>query len=296
MVATLLIAFALPATAATIFVTFRPLWRNVEGPSEVGGTYKAITLHAVAFILVLYALALATLVDVRSVRSIAPRAAAFLTGLFFIGVGNLLPRTRPNLLIGIRTARVLDDRELWVQIHRTCGYVIVAFGTAVACASAFLSRQGIQTVVGTASVLGGIALPVSYWIYSTPRHMTAAERRARRLDTAVWMLRIVLALIFIVVGFVKIPGSIHPMWVRLFERIGFGQWFRYFTALTEIVGGMLMVLPSATWVATSLLAGTMVGALLVHIFVIGTGPQTVVVLALLAGIVAVSSYHHAHVF
>ena len=291
MVVALLIAFALPATAAVIYVTFRPLWRNATGPSEIGGTYKTITVHTVAFILVLYALALATLADVRGVRSIAPRAAAFLAGLFFIGVGNLLPRTRPNLLIGIRTARALDDRELWVQVHRVCGYLTVSFGIAVAYASAFLSRDGIQPVVGTAAVLCAIALPVSYWIYSTPAHMTAAERRARRLDAAMWILRIALALIFIVVGFVKIPGSIHPMWVRLFERIGFGQWFRYFTALTEIVGGMLMLVPSATWVATSLLAATMVGALLVHIFVIGTGTQTVVVLALLSGILAITSHH-----
>jgi hypothetical protein len=94
-----------------------------------------------------------------------------------------------------------------VQIHRVCGYLTVGFGIAVALASAFLSRDGIQTVVGTATVLCAIALPVSYWIYSTPAHMTAAERRARRLDAAMWILRIALALIFIVVGFVKIPGQ-----------------------------------------------------------------------------------------
>ena len=28
-----LIAFALPAAAAVIYVTFRPLWRNTVGPS-----------------------------------------------------------------------------------------------------------------------------------------------------------------------------------------------------------------------------------------------------------------------
>jgi putative oxidoreductase len=128
---------------------------------------------------------------------------------------------------------------------------------------------------------------VSYWIYSTPTIMTIAERRARRIDAAVWMLRVALASIFIVVGFVKIPGSIHPMWVRLFERIGFGQWFRYFTALVEIVGGMLMIVPSATLVSGLLLASAMVGALLVHIFVIGVGVQTVFVFALLSGISAV---------
>jgi uncharacterized membrane protein len=287
MVIPLLIAFALPATAAVIYATFRPLWRDTIGPSEVAGTYKAITLQAVLFVLVLYALALATLADVPGLRPIAPRAVAVLVGVFFVGVGNLLPRTRPNLLIGLRTARTLDDRELWARIHRTCGYLAVGFGVVVALASAFLSRDGIQAVVGTAAAACAITLLASYWIFSTPAQMTAAERRARRLDAAVWILRITLASIFVVIGFVKIPGSMHPMWVRLFERIGLGQWFRYVTALVEIVGGMLMVIPSATPVSVALLASAMLGALLVHVFIIGIGFQTIVVLALLSGITAV---------
>ena len=291
MVIPLLIAFALPATAAVIYVTFRPLWRNATGPSEIGGTYRAMTFQAILFVLVLHALALATLADVPGVRAIAPRGVAVLVGLFFVGVGNLLPRTRPNLLIGIRTNRTLDDRELWTRIHRTCGYLAVGFGTVVAFASAFLSRDGIQATVSAAALACAIALPLSYWIYSTPANMTIAERRARRIDAAVWTMRVALASIFIVIGFVKIPGSMHPMSVRLFERIGFGQWFRYFTALVEIVGGMLMIVPSATLVSGLLLASAMVGALLVHIFVIGVGVQTVVVFALLSGIFAVMWHH-----
>jgi len=291
MVVPLLIAFALPATAAVIYATFRPLWHNATGPCEVGGTYKAITVQAVVFVLVLYALALATLADVPGVRPIAPRAVAVLVGLFFVGIGNLLPRTRPNLLIGIRTSRTLEDRDLWARIHRTGGYLAVGFGIVVALASAFLSREGIQAAVSIAGVVCAIVLPVSYWFYSTPSHMTVAERRARRRDAAVWILRSALAFIFVVVGFVKIPGSIHPMWVRLFERIGFGQWFRYFTALVEIVGGMLMLVPAATLISVALLASSMVGALLVHIFIIGVGFQTAVVVALLSAITAVT-YHH----
>jgi uncharacterized membrane protein/uncharacterized membrane protein YphA (DoxX/SURF4 family) len=294
MVIPLLIAFALPATAAVIYVTFRPLWRNATGPSEIGGTYRAITFQAILFVLVLQALALATLADVPGVRHIAPRAVAVLVGVFFVGVGNLLPRTRPNLLIGIRTARTLDDRDLWARIHRICGYLAVGFGTVVAFASAFLSRDGIQAAISAAALACAIALPVFYWIYSTPANMTTEERGARRIDATVWMMRVALASIFIVVGFVKIPGSIHPMWVRLFERIGFGQWFRYFTALVEIVGGMLMIVPSATLVSAVLLASAMVGALLVHIFVIGVGAQTVVVFALLTGIIAVMWHHRAN--
>jgi uncharacterized membrane protein len=166
MVVALLVAFALPATAAVIYATFRPLWHNATGPSEVGGTYKAITFQAVLFVLVLNALALATLADVPGVRAVAPRAVAVLVGLFFIGVGNLLPRTRPNLLIGIRTARTLEDRELWARIHRTCGYLAVGFGIVVAVASALLSRDGIQVAIAAAGVACAVALPVSYWIYS----------------------------------------------------------------------------------------------------------------------------------
>jgi len=203
----------------------------------------------------------------------------------------LLPRTRPNLLIGIRTTRTLEDRELWARIHRTCGYLAVGFGIVVAFASAFLSRKGIQAAVGVAAAACTITVPVSYGISAAPAHMTSAERRARRLDAAVWILRITLASIFVVIGFVKIPGAIHPMWVRLFERIGFGQWFRYFTALVEIVGGMLMLVPSATLVSVLLVASTMAGALLVHIFVIGVGTQTVVVMTLLSGITAVICHH-----
>lgn len=161
----LLIAFALPATAAVIYVTFRPLWRNATGPSEIGGTYRAITLHAVTFVLALQALAVATLADVPGVRPIAPRGVAVLVGLFIVGVGNLLPRTRPNLLIGIRTGRTLEDRELWTRVHRTCGYLAVGFGTVVALASAFLSRDGIQIAVSAGALACAIVLPVSYWIY-----------------------------------------------------------------------------------------------------------------------------------
>src|SRR5262245_19310919 len=212
MVIPLLLAFALPATAAVIYVTFRPLWRNATGPSEVGGTYKAITLYAVLFVLVLYALALATLADVPGLRPIAPRAVAVLVGVFFVGVGNLLPRTRPNLLIGIRTARTLEDRELWARIHRMCGYLAVGFGAVLALASPFLSPDVSQAPLIAAAVACAIVLPVSHSTLSTPSQMTVAERRARRLDASIWILRIALALIFVVIGFVKIPGSIHPMW------------------------------------------------------------------------------------
>ena len=80
---------------------------------------------------------------------------------------------------------------------------------------------------------------------------------------------------------IKLPDDAR-MWVRLFESIGIGQWFRYVTAIVEITGGVLMLVPRATPVAVLLTSSAMVGALAVHATVTGFGPQTVAASVLLA--------------
>jgi putative oxidoreductase len=100
-----------------------------------------------------------------------------------------------------------------------------------------------------------------------------------------WALRIVFAGVFVLVGVVKFPGEGGP-WVRIFELIGFGQWFRYFTGVIEVLGGVLLLIPRATPFAAAMLAPTMVGALLTHVFLVGVGPQSVVATVLLIGVLA----------
>ena len=99
------------------------------------------------------------------------------------------------------------------------------------------------------------------------------------------MLRILLAALFLYQGVDKF--SERRLWIRIFEEIGFGQWFRYFTGIVEVSGAALLLIPKTTLVAVGLLVCTMVGALLVHFLVIGVGPQTVFVciLLLMLGIV-----------
>ena len=101
-----------------------------------------------------------------------------------------------------------------------------------------------------------------------------------RSRALVWLPRIFLALVFVYVGAIKVRDE--GMWVRLFEQIGIGQWFRYVTAIVEIVGGVLMLVPSATPLAVLLTSSAMVGALIVHATVTGFGPQTVTASVLLA--------------
>ena len=101
-----------------------------------------------------------------------------------------------------------------------------------------------------------------------------------RSRALVWLPRMFLALVFVYVGVIKLPDE-AGMWVRLFESIGIGQWFRYVTGIVEITGGVLMMVPRATPVAVLLTSSAMVGALVVHATVTGFGPQTVAASVLL---------------
>ena len=97
----------------------------------------------------------------------------------------------------------------------------------------------------------------------------------RRGNTLLWTLRILLAVFFLYQGIDKFAE--RRLWLRIFEEIGFGQWFRYFTGVVEISGAVMLLIPKATLVGVGLLICTMIGALLVHVLVIGVGPQTVFV-------------------
>ena len=103
----------------------------------------------------------------------------------------------------------------------------------------------------------------------------STSSRSRRGDALLWTLRILLAVLFLYQGVDKF--SERRLWIRMFDEIGFGQWFRYFTGVVEISGALMLLIPKTTLVAVGLLISTMIGALLVHVFVIGVGPQTVFV-------------------
>ena len=68
-------------------------------------------------------------------RKWALQIVPVMLGLTMIGVGNLLPSTRPNLAIGIRTSRTLSDRAVWIRTHRMAGYTMVALGFVIVLAA-----------------------------------------------------------------------------------------------------------------------------------------------------------------
>jgi putative oxidoreductase len=66
--------------------------------------------------------------------------------------------------------------------------------------------------------------------------------------------------------------SPHGMfWIELFANIGIGQWFRYFTGGLEVICAVLLLLPKTSAIAAALLACTVAGAILTHLFVLRDG-------------------------
>jgi putative oxidoreductase len=107
-----------------------------------------------------------------------------------------------------------------------------------------------------------------------------------------WLPRVAIALVFVTVGFSKFSD---PMWVRLFARIGFGQWFRYFTGVMQIAGGILVLVPRLSLVGIAMLACTMAGAVITWI-AFGLALNAPIPGALLLVLVALgwSEYNRSH--
>jgi putative oxidoreductase len=84
-----------------------------------------------------------------------------------------------------------------------------------------------------------------------------------------WAIRIGVAGAFIVFGLEKFPSDSGSMWVDMFHRIGLGDWFRYFTGVVEVLGGLLVLIPRTALIGFTILAVTMAGAVIIVAFVLG---------------------------
>jgi putative oxidoreductase len=85
------------------------------------------------------------------------------------------------------------------------------------------------------------------------------EERHGAIDVLkTWLPRVALAMVFVSVGALKFAA--HSVYVRIFDEIGLGQWFRFLTGVVEVGGGVLLLMPGAAAVGFILLGCTMAGA------------------------------------
>jgi uncharacterized membrane protein len=185
--ARILVAFTLPTTALVIYTLFRSLWTHDRVRSGNGAfefTYHAIVLRVLLFVLALHALVMTELTGALSAASLdtspgralsalsalsgmsAGRAVVVLLGVVLVAIGNLLPRTRPNVAVGVRTKRTLSNPQLWQQVHRAGGYVTVGLGIVIAVTGLVMTNKTMGAVVSAAALVAAMTVVVSYRRYA----------------------------------------------------------------------------------------------------------------------------------
>ena len=102
---------------------------------------------------------------------------------------------------------------------------------------------------------------------SVPELKFLVEEKRGAIDVfTAWLPRLAVVFAFVVIGATKF-GNERGEWYRIFELIGLGQWFRYFTGAVQVSGALMMLTPWTRTAGAFLLACTMIGAIIVDIFV-----------------------------
>jgi hypothetical protein len=116
--------------------------------------------------------------------------------------------------------------------------------------------------------------------------IVAASVQPRWKSVSLWIVRGLLAFIFLGAGGAKLYGV--PLMVEEFGHMGLGQWFRYFTGSLEVLGALLILTRLLVGFGAMLLICIMIGATIMHLFVIGGSPVPALVLLALSAIVAIA--------
>ncbi|WP_174291591.1 SdpI family protein [Sphingomonas bacterium] len=83
-------------------------------------------------------------------------------GVFFIVLGNALPKSRPGFFVGIRTPWTLTDPENWIATHRYAARVMIAGGAALILLTVVPIDDGARASLRIATILMVATTPVIY--------------------------------------------------------------------------------------------------------------------------------------
>ena len=111
-----------------------------------------------------------------------------------------------------------------------------------------------------------------------------SKSRAFSVTMLIWALRALMAALFLFAAWLKLSGS--PAMIEEFGKIGLGQGFRYFTALLEAAGAIVLLVPSVSVFAAALLMLIDAGALVAQLAVLhGDVIHCLVIGAVLAALI-----------
>lgn len=97
-----------------------------------------------------------------------------LIGVFFILVGNYMPRIRQNYTFGVKTPWTLDDPENWRRTQRFGGRCFIVMGLSLVAIG--VTGGGSLAVAGCAAVIVAAVAAIYAYSYLLWRHARSGEK------------------------------------------------------------------------------------------------------------------------
>jgi uncharacterized membrane protein len=151
-----------PAVAAVLTLVFALLPKIMPRQSDIARSrlpYAIATTGTIAMLFVLHVLLIGYSLGAPVNVSAAGVAA---TGALVAVIGNYLPKTRYNYLLGIRTPWTLADERVWDRTHRFTGAWLVAAGLLALATGLFFPGQPLLLLVGVGAIGAAAVAGVVY--------------------------------------------------------------------------------------------------------------------------------------
>lgn len=113
----------------------------------------------------------------------------------------------------------------------------------------------------------------------------STERKFRN-SPADWIVRAAIFVAFLFWGASKFKSDANAPWVVLFNQVGFGRWFRYFTGGMETLSAFLVLVPQTVTAGLAMLLTVLTGAILIDVMVLRRPADAFVPFAILCALIA----------
>lgn len=100
-------------------------------------------------------------------------------GFLLIVLGNYLPKTRYNYVMGIRTPWTLADERVWDRTHRFAGALFILAGLAIVAGVVLISNARLLVAVVLVPTLAAVLLSVIYSAVISRRVGSSGDKGAR---------------------------------------------------------------------------------------------------------------------
>lgn len=121
-----------------------------------------------------------TLLIAKGVNMNAKVVMALIMGIVFVGLGNYMPKVKPNYFLGIKTPWTLANDVSWRKTHRVGGYIFILYG--ILCLMSGLIPNQMFGYFLMVVLLGGVVFlyVYSYLVYRKEAEIKAEKREERK--------------------------------------------------------------------------------------------------------------------